>query len=47
MKKRYMIVKHTNSSDFYYNEDFNIFTVKHSTIFTNKKKAIEKMTYAC
>lgn len=47
MKNQYMIVKYTNSGNLYYNEDFNIFTVKHGTIFTNKKRAIEKMIYAC
>lgn len=46
MKKQYSIVKHSEKGLFVYNEDFNIFGVKNGTIYTNKRKAIEKMEYA-
>lgn len=48
MKNKYMIVKSSdNGKDLQYNEFCNIFAVKHGTIYTNKRKAIEKMQYAC
>ena len=47
-KNRYMIVKHCdNGKELQYNEDCNIFAVKHGTIYTNKRKAAEKLKYAC
>ena len=46
MKKQYAIIKHSENGLFVYNEDFNIFGVKHGTIYTNKREAIEKMKYA-
>lgn len=47
MKNQYMIVKRTdNGKDLQYNEDYNIFSVKHGTIYTNKRKATDKMKYA-
>lgn len=46
MKKQYKIIKHTDNGDLFYNEDFNIFTEKFGTIYTNKQKAEHKKQYA-
>ena len=46
MKNQYMIALHTKSGTLYYNEDYNFFGEKHGTIYTNKRKAKEKMCYA-
>lgn len=47
MKKQYKIALHTEEGIvLFYNEDYNFFTEKFGTIYTNKKKALEKMQYA-
>lgn len=47
MKSQYMIIKTCdNGTILQYNDDCNIFAVKHGTIYTNKRKATEKMKYA-
>lgn len=46
VKNQYLIVLKTENTKLFYNEEFNVFSTKHGTIYTNKKKALEKMTYA-
>ena len=47
MKNQYMITSATeDNKKLFYNEDFNIFTVKHGTVYTNKRKAEEKAKFA-
>ena len=47
MKGQYIIIKTCNNGTILqYNEDYNILAVKHGTIYTNKRKATEKMKYA-
>ena len=47
MKNQYMIIKTCdNGTILQYNEDCNLFAVKHGTIYTNKRKATDKMKYA-
>ena len=46
MKNNYKIALNTKEGILYYNEDYNFFSEKHGTIYTNKQKALEKMRYA-
>lgn len=46
MKNQYMITLETESGKLFYNEDFNIFAVKHGTAYTNKHKALSKVPHA-
>lgn len=46
MKNQYKIVKHSKNGDLFYNEDYNFFSEKFGTIYTNKKKAESKAEYA-
>lgn len=46
MRKKYIIVMHVEGVELYYNEDFNLFTTKYPTYYTNKLKAKAKVQYA-
>lgn len=46
MRKKYIIVIYVECIKLYYNEDFNLFTTKYPTYYTNKLKAKAKAKYA-
>ena len=46
MKNQYVIQRIMGDKVLYYNEDFNVFGIKHPTIYTNKRKAEQKKRYA-
>ena len=47
MKNQYKIALYSEERGvLFYNEDYNFFSEKFGTIYTNKKKAQEKLKYA-
>lgn len=46
MKNQYKIMKYSPNGDLFYNEDYNFFSEKFGTIYTNKRKAENKAEYA-
>ena len=46
MKNQYRIVKQSPNGIFFYNEDYNFFSERFGTVYTNKKTAENKAKYA-
>ena len=46
MKDQYKIALLTDTTTLYYNEEANVFSEKHGTIYYSRRKATEKLDYA-